>query len=290
MRRFILLKFQLLRIFTLSGAIFLSMCCCHNLWASQDAMVIVDDAVIYADEQMSAPVGYVRKGKKVKVGEISRNKSQVYPVIVSGKISYIRVIDVSTEKDSMNSNTLVAERFKKGTIDENINNYSVGLFNYATQINLNLENGKLKDKDPMNWTGLGVRGGTQINPKWDLDVLINYMKTNANNEAFSALEIGLGAAARIFEKSRFTFRFLAQFLLVPFSTYALGEDFRVNGYGFSTGAGLSMTYKLAGSWGLEGYGGFYYTKLSGFKAPTPYRNIEPSFLGSRIGLSLNYQF
>jgi hypothetical protein len=166
----------------------------------------------------------------------------------------------------------------------------VGLFNYATQINLSLENGKLKDKDPMNWTGVALRGGARVSSKWDLDVLINYMKTNAKNEAFSAFELGLGAATRIFETSRFKFRFLGQFLFVPFSTYALGEEFRVNGYGFSTGGSASLTYKLGGSWGLEGYGGFYYTKLSGFKAPKPYSNVEPSFIGSRIGLGLNYQF
>ena len=290
MRRFILLKFQLLRIFTLTGAIFLSMLCCQNLWASQDAMVIAEDAVIYADEQMSAPVGYVRKGKKIKVGEISRNKSQVYPVVVSGKISYIRVIDVSTEKENMTSNRLVAERFQKVTFEETTNNYSVGLFNYATQINLNLENGKLKDKDSINWTGVALRGGAEVSPKWDLDILLNYMKGGAKNEAFSAFELGIGVAAKIFDQGRFNLRFLAQFLLVPFSTYSLSDDFRVNGYGFSTGGGLSMTYQLAGSWGVEGFGGFYYTKLSGFKAPKPYSNIEPSFLGSRIGLALNYQF
>ncbi len=190
----------------------------------------------------------------------------------------------------MTSDRLVAERFKKVTFEEKTNNYSVGLFNYATQINLNLENGKLKDKDSINWTGVALRGGAQVSPKWDLDILINYMKGSAKDEAFSALEIGLGSAAKIFDTSRFKIRFLAQFLLVPFSTYSLGEKFRVNGYGFSTGGGLSMTYQLTRSWGLEGFGGFYYTKLSGFKAPTPYRNIEPSFLGSRLGLGLNYEF
>ncbi len=290
MRRFILLKFQSLRNLTLVGATLIPIFFCQNMLASQDAMVTAEEAVIYADDQMSAPVGYVRKGKRIKVGDIARNKSQVYPIVVSGKISYIRVIDVSTEKESMNSNRLVAERFKMITIEEKKSNSSVSLFNYSSQINLKKANDKLTDKDPVNWLGLGIRGGAKISSKWDLDILFNYMKAKAQNEEFSAFEFGTGVGARIIETNRFQLKFLAQFFVVPFATYALGDVFRVNGYGFSTGSGLALSYRMGESWGIEGYGGFYYTKLSGFKAPNPYNDIEPTFIGSRIGLGLNYIF
>ena len=98
MGRLFPLRFQIVRRLPLISALFFSLIFCQNLWAIQDALVIAEQAVIYADEQMSAPVGFVRKGKKIKVGDIPRNRAQVYPIIVSGKIAYIRVIDVNTQK------------------------------------------------------------------------------------------------------------------------------------------------------------------------------------------------
>ena len=286
MGRFIPLKFQLVRIFIFINALNI----CQNLLAAQDAMVIVDSAIIYADAQMSAPVGFVRKGKKIKVGEIPRNKAQVYPIIVSGKIAYIRVIDVSTEKESVDSPVLVVERFQNVTVDEHKSNYSLSFFNYSTQINLLKENDRLKDGDPVNWYGVSIRGGVQASPRWDFDVLINVMSAKAEREVFRAVEFGLGGAARIIDMNRFKLKLFGQFLVVPFATYALSDDYRVNGYGFSTGGGLSMTLRLGKNFGLEGYGGFYYTKLSGFQPPNPYDEIAPTFIGNRIGAGLNYQF
>jgi hypothetical protein len=290
MGRYFPLKFQYLRIFIHVYGLVLSLTFCPDLLAAQSAIVMVDRAVIYADEQMSAPVGFVRKGKKIQVGEISRNRAQVYPVIVSGKIAYIRVLDVSTEKESVDSKVLVAERFQQSTVDEHKSNYSVSLFNYATQINLDIENDELKNKDPVNWVGISIRGGAQMSPKWDLDMMLNFMNAKAEQEVFRAVEFGLGAAARIYDKKRFKLRVLMQLLAVPFSTYSLADEFRVNGYGYSTGAGLSMTYRLGKNFGVEGYGGFYYTKLSGFSSSGTYSSIAPSFMGTRLGLGLNYQF
>jgi len=283
-------KFQLLRIFSRVSLVLITLIYCPYLWAAQDAIVMVDKAVIFADEKMSAPVGFVRKGKKIKVGDVARYKAQVYPIIVSGKIAYIRVLDVSTEKESVDSTVLAAERFQTQTREEQKSNYSVSFFNYSSQVTLSKQNDRLKDKDPVNWYGVSIRGGVEVSPKWDLDIILNVLNAKAEREVFRTVELGIGGALRIFEKSRFSLRALAQFLAVPFTTYAVADDFRVNGYGFSAGAGVSATYRLGKNFGIEGYGGFYYTKLSGFKAPAPYSEISPSFMGTRIGAGINYQF
>lgn len=283
-------RFQIVRNLPLISASIFSFIFCQNLWAIQEAMVISDRAVVYADEQMSAPVGFIRKGKKIKVGDIARNRAQVYPIIVSGKVAYIRVIDVNTQKESVDANTLVAERFQQGTQKEYHSNYSVSLFNYSTQIKLDEQNGELKNKDPVNWIGAGVRGGVTISPRWDLDLMLNYLSGTAEKETYKVVEFGAGGAARIIDMNRFKLRFVAQFMGIPFTSYALGNDFRVNGFGFTTGAGLSATFRIGKYWGLEGFGGMYYTKLTGFKPPEPYKETNPSFSGTRLGLALNYQF
>src|SRR5687768_7328928 len=95
--------FQAFSRLKLGLALIISLFVCPVLWASQEAIVTADQAVIYADEQMKSPLGYVKRGKKIKVGEVARNRAQVYPIIVSGKIGYIRVLDVSTERDALDS-------------------------------------------------------------------------------------------------------------------------------------------------------------------------------------------
>lgn len=284
------IRFQQVPFYSLVMALLAWVLFCQNLWAAQEAYVIAEQAVIYADEQMTSPIGFVRRGKKVKVGEIPRNRAQVYPIVVSGKVAYIRVIDVSTEKESVDSTQLVAERFQRSTELQHKTNYSVSGYSYATQVNLDKENGKLKNKDPLNWTGVSLRGGLRVKKRMDIDFLINYMEGKEEDETFRAVETGLGGSLRIIDSKRLELNLLAQVLAVPFSSYSLGTKFRVNGYGFTTGGGLNMIFRFSTHWGIEAYGGLYYTQVMGFDVPKPYESISPSFVGNRLGLGLNYQF
>jgi hypothetical protein len=225
----------------------------------------------------------------VTIGDVARNKKRVYPIIVSGKIAYIRVADVNSENEGEASHVIVAERFQKSTQPQEKNNYSVSLFNYATQITVSKENDQLKDKATVNWYGVGLRGGAIMTKKWDMEVLMNIMSANEEDEVYRVLEIGLGGAARIIDTSRFKLKAFVQLLGIPFATYALADEFRVNGYGFSSGGGGSMTMRMGNNLGLEVYGGLYYTKISGFSSSKPYSATAPSFVGSRVGVGLNYQ-
>ena len=86
---------------------FLSLICL--LWAlfsfnnsahsAQLVTVSTSRAIIYADKELTLPLGYVTMGKKLRVGEVARKGGQILPLIVSGKIAYVRVSDVSFSKD-----------------------------------------------------------------------------------------------------------------------------------------------------------------------------------------------
>jgi hypothetical protein len=60
----------------------------------QIAFIKESRALIYADPEMKIPLGYLSKGKKIQVGEVKRNNGQVFPLVVSGKIVFIKVGDV----------------------------------------------------------------------------------------------------------------------------------------------------------------------------------------------------
>lgn len=283
-------KFQTLPLKTIFYLLFLVFFFCPELWASQDAIVIADRAIIYSDREMTSAIGYIRKGKKITVGEIPRNLARVYPVVVSGKIAFIRVIDVTTEKESMDSSRLVAERFKKTTLDVKKSKFVASYFLFNSQITLDKENARLMDKDSVAWNGVSLKGEVLLKNSWDLQILLNYMTTKVETEKFNVVEVGFGGAYRFFDTKKLIVRAEAQFLAVPFSSYEVGTDFLVRSYGYTLGAGVNGTYLLTKSWGLEGSLGVYKTHLLKFKSPEPYNEISPSFLGTRFGIGVNYSY
>jgi hypothetical protein len=272
---------------------------CPEVWAAQEAIVIADKALIYSDRTMSAPVGYVVRGRKVTIGEIPRNKARLFPIIVSGKIAYIRAIDVNTEIDSLDSNRLVAERFLRAAKSKARVNYGFSVFTFPSQITLNRSVDELKDKDAFVFNGFHVRGVTRTTGNWDLGFALGYAEGRENIESFRMVEIGPEFAYRIYTGDSFVFRWQNQVFGVPFATYALGSKARVNGYGFSAGTGVNANWTFGKRFGLEAYGGIYYTKLFGFDLPDPAnagttRNLpdvrlNPSFVGTRIGAGITYK-
>lgn len=290
MRNSYSLKFQCLPLLKAIFFTLLIFLYCPYSWAAQEAIVIADRAVIYSDIEMKSALGFIRRGKKIAVGDSPRNKGQVYPVVVSGKIGFIRTLDVSTQKEGLDSNRLVAERFQRLTEEKYSGRYGLSYFRFPSQISIERENNGLKDKDALTWHGLSFKGILDFKNLWAMEILFNFMTAKQPQEEFRALEIGIGASYLVFENGKLKTRILGQVLGIPYSSYSFQEDFRVNGYGFSMGSSLALSYRLTSHWELESYAGLYYTQLRGFKAPDPYESLSPSFIGTRLGLGANYSF
>lgn len=67
--------------------------------AAQVAIVRKAKAIIYADLDLKSPIGYVRKGKELAVGKVKRRRGEVLPVLVNGKIGWVRVDDISLPEE-----------------------------------------------------------------------------------------------------------------------------------------------------------------------------------------------
>jgi hypothetical protein len=101
----------------------------NSLQAAQVAIVKRSRAVIYADTDMKVPLGYVRQGKKIKVGDVARENGQLLPIVVSGKIGYIKVTDlilkdfnqeeVTDKKDVLDRYEVTLEEEKEDRIPDN---------------------------------------------------------------------------------------------------------------------------------------------------------------------------
>jgi len=262
-----------------------------SVLAAQEAIVSAEKALIYADKNMTSPLGFITRGKRIRIGEIPRNRSQVYPVVISGKIAYIRAQDISTEEMALHANTVSTDRFQRLTYEEEgRSSVSLSYISYTSQIHMDQVNDELADKDVVTWRGAGLRGDVKAWDRWDFQILVNFLRVKESTESFNVLETGLGLSNRVFEKKRFLAKLEAQALVIPFANYAVSSDYRVNGYGFSFGTGINLTYHLSDNWGIEGYGGIHYIKLMGFSVPSPFSQIAPTFFGPRLSLGVNYRF
>jgi hypothetical protein len=263
---------------------------CPNLLAAQDAIVISEEAVIYSDLQMTSPVGYVAKGKKIRVGDIPRNNAQLYPIVVAGRIGYIRVLDVSTEKERIDAPVLTAERFRKTIKKTPESKFSFSYLNFSSIINATKVNDETKNGDLLSWNGISAKGEALIFNKTEIQFVVNYLTTSTNDESYKILEVGTGATYRFLSTKRFLAKLEAQFLGIPYSSYSIGNDFRINSYGFSFGGGPNLTYFFKSGAGIELFGHLYRTQLLGFDLPEPYQNTAVSFTGARVGLGFNVTF
>ena len=99
--------------------------------ADQKARVVVEKAIIYSDLYLTSPIGQISQGKIITVGNVKRRHGTVLPIIVHGKVAYIRVRDLMLEKDFTGEkkstfNTVehdVSITFEKPTDKLNENNY-----------------------------------------------------------------------------------------------------------------------------------------------------------------------
>ncbi len=262
---------------------------CPESLAAQQAIVLAEKAIVYADQEMTSPLGYLVRGKKVKVGDTRLNNHTVYAFVLRGKVAYISAVDVSTELDSTDyAGNLIGVRFAQEKKPRFKSRYALSYVNYASQIKTDVDNGNLQNNDGVDWTGLSLRFNRAIKKNLDGHLLLNYIWSSNSTEKFRMTEIGPGVGFKIYERSRLTLKWDVDLLLIPYASYAYSGLFRVNGFGISAGTGVTGTYLFGSNWGMEAYGGFYYTKLFGFNVPGPYQNISPVFYGARFGIGLNY--
>lgn len=284
------IKFQRVpHVFTLIFGLFL-LINCHELLAAQFALVKEERAIVYADIHMTSPVGYLSKGKKILVSDKSKNKGQVYALIVSGRVAYISSADVSTEIESVGTSDLSAERYKLQTFKKRHTSYSLLGHIFPSKINFDKSNGGIAPGDMLTWTGISMKGSTETKSEYDLDFIFNYMIASGSKEKFRAVELGLGLSWKILKSNKTDFKFYTHGLIIPFTSYEVEDQFRKNAFGFGAGAGINASQLLTKNLGIEIFAGVYANKFSTFNSPAPYNQLAPWLIGPRLGAGLNYHY
>jgi hypothetical protein len=114
MKKLIQLKLILITLFLLVT---------NSIWAQSNiteprvAKIIVPRAIVYADETLQTPLGYIANGKLIAVGNPRRVNKEIVPTIVSGRLTYIEVSDIEYQEERIEEKNAKIGALKEHNID-----------------------------------------------------------------------------------------------------------------------------------------------------------------------------
>lgn len=266
-------------------------------WAARNAVVTSEKAVIWADAQRSAPLGYARRGKVLRVGDKERSKGQVTTVIVSGKLAYISTEDVAFEGD-VEADEIDREttRFKEATKSA----FTKTLHFSAAQFSAIESKNSKADRPGDTWTfqggqlkGVAQKPDSPIGVAFLFDYLYAEQTVAGQDETFRVFDFGIGPTLSLLNFSHLMLRIELLVVVVPWMQYEAPPLFILNGYGGGGAAQASLMFFPAENWGLEVAGGVKAIKILNIKrgqSNDAFEDFDPLFVGAQVSAGLVYRF
>jgi hypothetical protein len=249
--------------------------------AARDAWVKTVEAVIWSDVQRSGPLGYVRRGRKLRVGDENQQRGEVVPLVVSGRIAYVSLADLTFNP----ADERVYTRFQ----DAGLYRLSEQVVLSGTMFNGTESTNKNADRYGDSWD---FRGGTlkglarTEHQHMDLGVLLDFFSVARGDQQFKIFEFGLGVSYAVIDALYLKWKLEAYGLLVPWAQYSWGGLFSTNGFGFGGMAQTTVVLFGGNHWGVEGALGMQLLQLFDIKPPPPFPQFDPGFIGMRASLGV----
>lgn len=178
--------------------LFFSLFSSLSLLAADIAYVVVDKALIYTDMELSIPIGYAKRGKKIKVGSVVRKHGTVLSTVVSGRIVYIKRADVQLAEQLLSDGgTYVAPKVTDHQVliekqefedDFSENNHVIfHLGNMATGSKWQ-ELEATESKSTLTQVGIAIEHRPELrNYSWAIG--LNYISSELENYSFKSILI-----------------------------------------------------------------------------------------------------
>ena len=80
-----------------------------QLSVSHSARVTVTRAVVYSDENLSSPLGYISKDKLITVGNPRKKNPEIIPLVVAGHLAFIEAKNIIFENETKDKHAVVRE-------------------------------------------------------------------------------------------------------------------------------------------------------------------------------------
>lgn len=103
-----------------------------TIFGAQVGIVTSNKAIIYSDIELQSPIGFVKKGKQLAVGNVKRRRGEILPVVVNGKIGWVRVRDIRLPDEERNFDRSTKKVTEHDVIIEDKVKDPLDLNNYVT--------------------------------------------------------------------------------------------------------------------------------------------------------------
>lgn len=278
--------------------IFASIICLLGLYLPNNAMsatwatVTSEKAKIFSDIQMTSVIGYVRKGKKIRVGEVPKNKARVLPVIVSNKVAYIQLKDIKTGVEIKTLKS-VSERVKeKMTVKTSIQRVGVfGASYYGFLLNNDFEDTTGNDLFFLEFGASGYH--TNLQTGRGVRVNLSYSQANKSDSIITYSSLAISYKFSALKLPSYDLDFYAGGILGPYAEYKQGNDFKITGNMFGAEFGGEMRFSLTKKMSLHLGGNYQIIKFVNMKLPdnTIYaEEFDPIINGVKLFSTLSYEY
>ena len=265
----------------------------QSIFAARWAVIQSDKAIVYADKEMSSEIGYIPKGKKIRVGEVSRNRGRVLPIVISNKIAYVKISDIQ-ESEKLEDLQNSSVRIKKVKNNEKSDN-RISLYGGSMLGNVSFSDSPTEEENyNLLFVGGGIRGyRSTLAQRTGFRSGLERFVGEKDDERFSMVSFQLDYYFKIFKSDFYDFQAFAGGNIIPFAEYKLGSLFNLNGQGAGGQAGLEMIFKLS-SYAVHVEGSYHYIKLLNFKVPEnddgiP-ESINPVISAAKLSAAISFAF
>lgn len=288
------MKFLLAKFIVFTALFYCLLITPSTVLAAQWATVSSKKAVIYTDIHMTSPIGFIKIGKKIRVGSKPKNKGRVLPFIMKKRVFYIKIQDIQTSSKLANLKN-ASQRIKKQSVEKKSNSRIAatgGVF-LSTSSSPDIE-GTSSD----SFMGGGIQGYYENKEQTSLYRSgVNYFSFSETREntpfTFSYVSIPIDLYLPLIETQFYELHAYLGVSLIPFAEYKLEGDFTLNGYGGGAQIGSEIFINFSKKWALHIEGGYQYLYTSGFKFPNINNypaNASFIFSGLKLSGSLAYRF
>ncbi len=245
---------------------------------------------------MSSEIGFIFKGTKIRVGEVRRNKGRLLPVVVKGKVAYVKVEDIESN-NKLNALQSVTERMKmKETAIDSIARIAfMGASHSSNFVDTNAED--TEDNNAL-FIGGGLRGYYRNlkDPKEYRTSVNFYTASKAIRDVdvvYTYADISIDYMKSFIQTDFFDLSLVIGGIFVPYFEYEARTLFTISGYGGGAQVGADMRFSLGDKWSLHLDGAYQYIYLTGFELPeNDIASVEESvqMAGIKAGISFSYLF
>lgn len=265
-------------------------------YAAQIAVVKAGKAYIYADQDQTSIIGFVSRGKKIKVGDVRRGRGGLLPIVVSGRIAYISVADLFLQKDlrDMKSISIIDNQGVMEAIEEinrRDNQISVvyQLFkpgsdwkNLEKLVNNNIANTSGSEfrirYEKNKFKGIGYHFGLAV------------QRLSAENLSFLNYLVEGGIPFNLVRTKRLSINLPISMMLGP-NARITALNSKYNGQTAGLSAGSEISFDILKNLPIKLGGGYYYQSLYNFEKDTtfsPGNNMVMSGYNIYCGLGYRY--